>query len=68
MIDRIFPVESGVRVIAEPGRYFAASAATLFTSVIGVRSNAANTAFAPQAVDDEKASQKVDQRTREDEE
>mmetsp|Transcript_31824 Transcript_31824/g.46632 ORF Transcript_31824/g.46632 Transcript_31824/m.46632 type:complete len:654 (-) Transcript_31824:830-2791(-) len=68
MIDRIFPVESGIRVIAEPGRYFAASAATLFTSVISIRSNATNNIFAPQAVDDEKASQQVDQMTREDEE
>jgi ornithine decarboxylase len=32
-----FPPECGVRVIAEPGRYFAESAATLLTPVYGVR-------------------------------
>lgn len=32
-----FPPESGVRVIAEPGRYFAESASTLFTPVYGQR-------------------------------
>jgi ornithine decarboxylase len=32
-LDRLFPMESGVRIIAEPGRYFAHSAAKLFTCV-----------------------------------
>jgi ornithine decarboxylase len=32
-----FPPESGVQVIAEPGRYFAETAATLLTPVYGVR-------------------------------
>jgi ornithine decarboxylase len=32
-LDRLFPVESGVRIIAEPGRYFAHSSSKLFTCV-----------------------------------
>jgi diaminopimelate decarboxylase len=36
-LARHFPPECGVRVIAEPGRYFAESAATLLTPVYGVR-------------------------------
>lgn len=32
-----FPPESGVSVIAEPGRYFAETAATLLTPVYGTR-------------------------------
>jgi ornithine decarboxylase len=30
-LDSEFPEEMGVRVIAEPGRYFAETSATLFT-------------------------------------
>ncbi|XP_067677625.1 ornithine decarboxylase-like isoform X2 [Haliotis asinina] len=36
-LDKYFPVTSNVKVIAEPGRYFASSAFTLVTSVIGKR-------------------------------
>ena len=36
-IDELFPADSGVRVIAEPGRYFAETAASLFTPVYGQR-------------------------------
>ena len=36
-IDEQFPVEMGVRIIAEPGRYFVASAFTLATNVIARR-------------------------------
>eukprot|EP00879_Flechtneria_rotunda_P033815 GHRR01037618.1.p1 GENE.GHRR01037618.1~~GHRR01037618.1.p1 ORF type:complete len:142 (-),score=38.30 GHRR01037618.1:368-793(-) len=32
-----FPPESGVQVIAEPGRYFAETAATLLTPIYGTR-------------------------------
>lgn len=38
-IDEIFPVNEGVRVIAEPGRYLVAAACTLVASVISVRNN-----------------------------
>eukprot|EP00092_Neocalanus_flemingeri_P014436 GFUD01015575.1.p1 GENE.GFUD01015575.1~~GFUD01015575.1.p1 ORF type:complete len:450 (-),score=107.62 GFUD01015575.1:188-1537(-) len=36
-IDDHFPAESGVRIIAEPGRYYAASAYTLTANVIAKR-------------------------------
>ncbi|XP_071117433.1 ornithine decarboxylase 1-like isoform X2 [Haliotis cracherodii] len=36
-LDKYFPISSNVKVIAEPGRYFASSAFTLVTSVIGKR-------------------------------
>lgn len=36
-IEQLFPVESGVRVIAEPGRYFVSSAFTLAVNVVGRR-------------------------------
>lgn len=34
-LDRYFPASSGVDIIAEPGRFFAASSQTLATNVIG---------------------------------
>lgn len=34
-IDRYFPPAMGVRIISEPGQYFAETTATLFTSVLG---------------------------------
>lgn len=36
-IDEFFPVSEGVRVISEPGRYFAEASATLCASVFGRR-------------------------------
>lgn len=36
-LDRHFPAASGVEIIAEPGRYFTASAFTLCTNIIGKR-------------------------------
>jgi ornithine decarboxylase len=36
-IEERFPLETGVRIISEPGRYFVASAFTLATKVIGRR-------------------------------
>ena len=36
-IDQQFPEETGIRIIAEPGRYFVASAFTLATNVIARR-------------------------------
>jgi len=36
-LDELFPAESGVRIIAEPGRYFVASALTLVVNVIAKR-------------------------------
>lgn len=40
-LDAHFPVSGGVRVIAEPGRYFAEGAATLACMVYGVRNGGA---------------------------
>ena len=36
-LDRYFPQSSGVRIIAEPGRLFVASAVTLAVKIIGKR-------------------------------
>jgi len=36
-LEKYFPQSSGVRVISEPGRYFASAACTLATNVIGKR-------------------------------
>ena len=36
-LDRYFPITSGVEIIAEPGRYFTASAFTLCTNIIAKR-------------------------------
>lgn len=38
-IDTHFPANCGVRIIAEPGRYFAETSATLFTSILGQRAS-----------------------------
>jgi ornithine decarboxylase len=66
MIDNLFP--SSVRVIAEPGRYFVAAAATLVTSVVGARSNEIDEkAFHPEAVIDSEASQQIMDLSREEE-
>ncbi len=39
MLDELFPPTSGVKIIAEPGRYFVAACATLVASIVGVRYN-----------------------------
>jgi len=36
-LDQYFPEQMGVRIIAEPGRYFAASAFTLVVNIIAKR-------------------------------
>ena len=67
MIDEMFPVESGVRIIAEPGRYFVAAAATLVASVVASRVNGVDETFKPNPIDDKEAAENIDQMTREDE-
>ena len=47
-LDEYFPVESGVRIIAEPGRYYVASCATLVVNVIGKRTIKATPNSEPQ--------------------
>ncbi len=36
-LENYFPADSGVTVIAEPGRYYAESAASLVTNIIGIK-------------------------------
>jgi len=59
MLDEMFPPESGVRIIAEPGRYLVAAAATLVASVVSVRNNMTSDALQPQAISDKAASDNV---------
>jgi len=67
MLDDMFPAESGVRIIAEPGRYLVAAACTLATSVISVRKNAVNEKVAPIQISDTEAAMQVHTMTRADE-
>lgn len=78
VIDRLFPPSSGVRIIAEPGRFFVAAAATLCCSVVAVRNNTVLSSGAVRigndksvrclaAVDDTTAAKALDSLTREEE-
>ena len=67
MIDEMFPEESGVRIIAEPGRYFSAAAATLVASVVASRNAAIDENLDPIPINDKEASQNIDNMTREEE-
>ncbi|KAG7340727.1 orn/DAP/Arg family decarboxylase [Nitzschia inconspicua] len=67
IIDRLFPVETGVRVIGEPGRYFVAAAATLCTSIVAIRNNAVDSSFSPEPIMDSEAAAALDEMTREEE-
>jgi diaminopimelate decarboxylase len=67
IVDRLFPIDSGVKIIAEPGRYFVAAAATLCTSVVAIRSNAVDSSFAPEPIYDAEAAAALDDLTREEE-
>jgi diaminopimelate decarboxylase len=67
IVDRLFPVQSGVKVIGEPGRYFVAAAATLCTSVVAIRSNEVDSSFAPEPINDAEAAAALDDLTREEE-
>lgn len=66
-IDRYFPESSGVRLIAEPGRYFAAAAATLCCSVVSARSSAFDASFEETPVNDKEAAAAIDEMSRQDE-
>ncbi|CAJ1954113.1 unnamed protein product [Cylindrotheca closterium] len=66
-IDRYFPESSGVRLIAEPGRYFAAAAATLCCSVVSARSSVFDASFEDSPVNDQKAAAAMHDMTRQDE-
>ena len=64
IMDELFPPESNVRIIAEPGRYLVAASSTLCTSIIGVRANATAADMEPVKISDEMAAFHVDQVTR----
>ena len=64
IMDELFPPESNVRIIAEPGRYLVAASSTLCTSIIGVRANATTADMEPVKISDEMAAFHVDQVTR----
>jgi ornithine decarboxylase len=65
IIDELFPIEDGVRVIGEPGRYFVAAAATLVASVLGTRSNEVDEEVKLDPISDMEASQVVGNWSRE---
>ena len=60
MLDEMFPEESGVRLIAEPGRYFVAAYATLVTSVVSCRDHAVDSTFVPESVNDKEAAKQLE--------
>ena len=69
IIDRLFPPESGVRLIAEPGRYFVAAAASLCCSVVAARTNETEGSypFNPEAFADTESAKALNDLSREDE-
>lgn len=67
IVDELFPPESGIRVIGEPGRYFVAAAATLCCSVVAVRTNQVDANFVPEPIDDVEAANALATMTRDEE-
>lgn len=67
IIDDLFPEESGVRVIGEPGRFFVAACSTLCCNVIAMRTNECDGSFELEAFDDREHAQRLSEMTREEE-
>ena len=68
LLDEIFPESSGVKLIAEPGRYLVAASCTLLTNVIGLRSNIVDKAHdSVNPISDKVVAAALDAMTREDE-
>lgn len=67
VLDRLFPAESGVRIIGEPGRYLVAAAATLCCSVVSARFNAMDEGTKAEEILDSEYSQKLNLLSREEE-
>ena len=67
MLDEMFPATSGVKIIAEPGRYLVAAAATLVTSVVSVRNNLTDNRITAEGISDKMASENVFLITRDEE-
>ena len=59
MLDEMFPPESGVTIIAEPGRYLVAACTTLVASVVSVRCNRTSDKVPVQAISDRAAADNV---------
>ena len=59
MLDEMFPPSSGVKIIAEPGRYLVAACSTLVASVTSVRSNRTSDSVPVQAISDRAAADNV---------
>lgn len=59
MLDEMFPPSSGVKIIAEPGRYLVAAAATLVASVVSIRDNRTSDNVKMQAISNKTASDNV---------
>lgn len=59
MLDELFPPSSGVKIIAEPGRYLVAACATLVASVVSVRNNITDKNVSAQGISDRLASENV---------
>lgn len=59
MLDEMFPPESGVVIIAEPGRYLVAACTTLVASVVSVRCNRTSDKVPVQAISDRAAADNV---------
>lgn len=59
MLDELFPPSSGVKIIAEPGRYLVAACATLVASVVSVRNNITDKNVFAQGISDKQASENV---------
>jgi len=67
LLDEMFPEETGIRLIAEPGRYFAAAAATLVCSVVSARANVIDNNTVPIPIDDKEASKMINELERDEE-
>ena len=67
MLDELFPPSSGVKIIAEPGRYLVAACATLVASVVSVRNNITDKNVTAFGISDKTASKNVFMVTRDEE-
>lgn len=67
MLDEMFPASSGVKIIAEPGRYLVAASATLVASVVSVRNNLTDSKQTLEGISDKTAAKNVFLVTRDEE-
>ena len=67
MLDEMFPASSGVKIIAEPGRYLVAASATLVASVVSVRNNLTDKTVKAEGISDKTAASNVFLVTRDEE-